>query len=138
MLGWNGCTGVFPASESDNPGMGLSDSLPVNGLAGIWEYEEDGGVLYQLAFDQRGQGTYDWQGGTFETSSLSGRRWVGKWHQSGNDREGGFEAHLSEDYHSATGHWWYTRIGKNGEPTQPGGRFTLTRRFPLGCQHDAC
>ena len=138
ILGCSGCAGHVLSVDSHNATEESSEGLTMNELAGTWEYTEESGILYQLVFDQKGQGTYDWQEGTFETTSLSDRRWVGKWHQSGNDREGGFEALLSEDYRSATGHWWYTRIGENVEPTRPGANFTLIRQTRLVCTKNVC
>ncbi|MDX1412136.1 MAG: hypothetical protein R3351_08255, partial [Nitrospirales bacterium] len=82
---------------------------------------------YPLTLDQQGKGTYEWQEGRFETTSLSNGIWKGTWHQEGNDREGGFELQLHPDLQSATGNWWYTRIGKDQDPLEPGGSFSLRR-----------
>ena len=86
------------------------------------------GVSVRL--DQLGNGTYDWQDGYFETHSLSQGLWKGSWRQMGNDREGEFEAILSESGDSAQGRWWYTRIEMDHQPLQPGGHFVLTRLPP--------
>ncbi len=102
-------------------------TLPSPDLAGVWQYEGDNVVVYMLTLDHQGNGTYDWQGGLFETISLSNGKWRGIWRQNGNDRECGFEAQLSPDFTSATGWWWYTRIGDNKDPLLPGGNFSFSR-----------
>jgi hypothetical protein len=33
----------------------------------------------------------------------------------------------SGDSPVARGHWWYTRIGKDRDPLEPGGTFTMKR-----------
>lgn len=96
-------------------------------LAGMWEYKGSN-IVYLLNLDQCGNGTYKWQNGEFETTGFSDGRWIGVWRQKGNNREGQFEAELSKDHHSALGKWWYTRIGADRHPVQPGGTFVLTRR----------
>ena len=103
--------------------------VKIHELAGGWEYEE-GTVNYQLILDEDGKGTYEWKKGRFETSSLSNGVWKGTWHQEENDREGGFELQLHADLQSAKGSWWYTRIGKDQDPLEPGGTFTLRRVAP--------
>jgi len=95
--------------------------------AGTWEYQE-GDVVYELLLDRNGNGNYEWQQGQLETTYLSGGQWKGKWIQFGNDREGRFEARLSSDGMSAQGKWWYTRIGEDGNPLEPGGEFVLKRK----------
>lgn len=95
-------------------------------LAGVWEYEENH-MVYTLKLDARGNGTYDWQDGRFETWSIADGMWRGAWFQPRNDREGEFALTLSHDHRTATGRWWYTRIGSDTAPTQPGGEFTLRR-----------
>ena len=67
------------------------------------------------------------QEGRFETTALSNGLWKGRWVQLGNDREGGLEARLAKDGMSARGLWWYTRIGNDNDPLEPGGEFTLRR-----------
>lgn len=98
-------------------------------LAGEWEYEDGATVLLRL--DERGNGTYEWKNGRFETVQLSDRTWTGKWVQTENDREGGFEVTLSQDYTEGEGLWWYTRIGSDHAPSEKGGRFHLTKKTPL-------
>lgn len=95
-------------------------------LAGEWEYE-DGGVIV-LRLDDQGNGTYAFKEGRFETIQLSGRRWIGKWSQKENDREGGFRVNLSADSTEGDGTWWYERIGTNMSPSEKGGTFHLTRK----------
>ncbi|MDT7043643.1 hypothetical protein [Candidatus Nitronereus thalassa] len=102
----------------------VPDSL--ESLSGHWEYHE-GEVMYNLVLDQQGNGTYDWQQGRFKTTSLLDKTWKGRWIQLGNDREGGFEAQLEESGLTAHGRWWYTRIGNDLDPIEPGGNFILTR-----------
>ena len=94
--------------------------------AGNWEYEEQGQSVV-LTLDPQGNGTYPWKKGRFFTHQLAGRSWTGSWQQTGNNREGGFELTLSEDFSRAEGRWWYTRIGNDHSPTKTGGRFSLYR-----------
>ena len=100
--------------------------VTIQELAGGWEYQE-GTVHYQLTLDGEGKGTYDWKKGRFETTSLSNGVWKGMWYQDENDREGGFELQLRPDLQSASGSWWYTRIGTDQDPLEPGGSFSLRR-----------
>jgi len=117
-----------PVSLPPSPETPLS-KFKLQELAGGWEYEE-GTVSYQLTLDQEGKGKYGWKKGRFETTSLSNGVWKGTWHQEENDREGEFELQLHPDLQSATGSWWYTRIGKDQDPLEPGGSFTLRRLTP--------
>ncbi len=98
----------------------------ITDLAGLWEYGDNTGS-YAITLDVEGKGPYEWEAGRFETHSLKNRTWTGVWIQEGNDREGGFELMFSENADMAEGEWWYTRIGKDQDPLQPGGRFTMTR-----------
>src|SRR5262244_4420854 len=52
-------------------------------LAGEWEYEDADiyGAALPLTLDRRGKGYYKWKNGRFETHSLIGRTWRGKWFQ---------------------------------------------------------
>ena len=79
-------------------------------LEGTWEIQEEERT-YVATLDAHGNGPYTHEGGTFTTTTLEGRRWSGKWSQTGNDREGEFEVLLSEDGSTAKGRWWYTRVG---------------------------
>jgi hypothetical protein len=108
----------------DQPISHASDPREI--LSGMWEYHE-GEVMYEVFLDRQGNGTYDWQQGRFETTSLQGKMWKGLWIQAGNDREGGFEAQLEEGGMAAHGRWWYTRIGNDYDPLEPGGQFILMR-----------
>lgn len=114
-----------PESLPPPPEKPLSE-VKIQDLAGEWKYEE-GKIIYPLSLDQEGKGTYEWEGGRFETTSLSNGIWEGTWHQEGNDREGGFELQLQPDLQSAVGTWWYTRIGTDRDPLEPGGSFRLRR-----------
>jgi hypothetical protein len=97
-------------------------------LAGEWNYED--GAVVTLTLDAQGYGTYTWQEGRFETTTLNGRTWQGLWFQKENDREGGFIVELSPDYSEGEGRWWYTRVGSNRAPTGKGGTFHLSRKAP--------
>ncbi len=76
-----------------------------------------------------GNGSYTWKKGTIKTTEFVDGKWIGTWHQSGNDREGGFEVILSEDGQQAKGVWWYTRVGeKENIPARKfGGDYTWIR-----------
>lgn len=108
---------VSPKIEAKPPDVG-----------GEWEIKEED-KSYIATLDARGNGTYNWQGGTIITTQISGRLWEGTWSQTGNDREGGFEVLLSEDHTKAEGVWWYTRVGdrKNIPPRITGGSYVFTR-----------
>lgn len=130
-LGVWGCATVpskKSASLPPSPEPALAD-VQIKELAGGWEYEE-GSVTYQITLDQEGKGTYEWKDGRFQTTSLSKGVWKGTWHQTENDREGQFELQLQPDLQSATGSWWYTRIGEDLAPLEPGGNFSLQRVQP--------
>lgn len=105
-------------------------------LEGVWEYE-DGGVAVSLKLDEQGNGTYPWKNGEFLTRALSDHTWIGTWRQPGNDREGGFEVKLSDDYSEGEGRWWYTRIADDTAPTKPGGAFHLTKIEDAGSEDTA-
>jgi hypothetical protein len=98
----------------------------ITDLAGLWEYGDHTGS-YPITLNAEGIGPYEWEEGRFETIALQEGLWTGVWIQEGNDREGGFELTFSENADVAQGEWWYTRIGKDHDPLQPGGRFTMTR-----------
>lgn len=108
----------------------LPENLPVvdrSILAGEWDYIEDGGAVV-LRLDARGNGSYDFKDGRFETRQFDGYRWVGKWYQKENDRDGGFLVNLSADFTEGDGTWWYDRIGANISPSEKGGIFRLSRK----------
>ncbi len=100
-----------------------SGELDVSGQWEIFEVEDD--KRYNAILDGNGNGPYSQHGGRFTTTTMSGRLWEGTWHQSGNDREGGFELQLSDDGTEAKGIWWYTRVGKqkNIPPREHGGTY---------------
>lgn len=133
-----GCTTV-PSEESPAlpfPQKNTLSNIQLKDLAGTWQYEE-ANAAYPLALDQEGKGTYKWKKGRFETTSLSKGIWKGVWFQTDNDREGAFELQLEPDLQTASGHWWYTRIGDDRAPLQPGGTFMLRRLAPgLNDQYD--
>ncbi len=95
-------------------------------LAGLWDYEE-GTVVVVLTLDEAGNGEYLYKDGRFETSSLQGRVWRGRWRQTENDREGEFEVVLSASMTEGDGRWWSTRIGRSLAPGEKGGTFHLSR-----------
>jgi len=99
-------------------------------LAGEWEYEDTdiSGPTIPLTLDRKGKGYYKWKNGRFETYSLIGRTWRGKWFQKENDRDGGFTVEFSPDFSEGEGRWWYSRIGTDRAPTQKGGGFHLTKK----------
>ena len=98
-------------------------------LAGEWEYED--GATVMLRLDERGNGTYPFKDGRFETIQLADHTWVGRWSQKENDREGGFSVTLSKDYSEGQVTWWYARIGADRRPTQKGGSFRLSKKASL-------
>jgi len=97
-------------------------------LSGQWEIQEED-KSYRATLDEKGNGTYTWQGGTLTTSKVSEGLWAGKWVQAGNDREGEFEVLLSEDMETAQGVWWYTRVGEHQTipPREWGGSYLFKR-----------
>lgn len=107
-----------------------SGQLDVSGTWEILEVEDD--KRYQATLDRNGNGPYNQHGGRFTTTTITERLWEGTWHQTGNDREGGFELQLSEDGTEAKGIWWYTRVGKqNGiPPREHGGTYHWKKPRP--------
>jgi len=105
-------------------------------LSGVWEIQEED-KTYQATLNAQGNGPYTHEQGIFTTTELDGRLWSGTWAQEGNDREGGFEVLLAEDYTSAEGVWWYTRVEehKNIPPRIHGGTYFFTRIGPTETQH---
>jgi hypothetical protein len=105
-----------------------SQSGLVIDVSGEWEIQEED-KTYHAVLDASGNGSYTWQQGTLVTTRIAKGYWEGAWHQTGNDREGGFEVRLSEDGLTAQGRWWYTRVGSRGNipPRQWGGDYRLKR-----------
>mgnify|MGYP001366030919 CR=1 FL=1 len=118
-------------SREPHPSQAQSSDEPdVSGTWEILEVEDD--KRYQATLDQNGNGPYSQHGGRFTTTKIAGRLWEGTWHQSGNDREGGFELQLSEDGTEAKGIWWYTRVGKQKgiPPKEHGGTYHWKKPIP--------
>ena len=137
LLGWH------ESSRGASDGMALADHVrivPVQAsvgsapaseapdLSGEWEIQEED-KSYRAMLDRAGNGPYTHQNGRIATTSFADRTWQGTWHQTGNDREGGFEVLLSEDGNQAKGVWWYTRVGdkNNIPPRQWGGSYVWKR-----------
>lgn len=102
----------------------------VTDLSGEWDIlEVEDNKTYKATLDKSGNGPYTQQGGRFVTTKFEDRLWQGTWHQTGNDREGGFEVLLSEDGTNAKGVWWYSRVGdkNNIPPRQWGGTYVWKR-----------
>jgi len=124
-------------ASSDQPTFTLAsttsgpDAQP--DLSGEWDIlEVEDNKTYKATLDKSGNGPYTQQGGRFVTTKCVDRSWQGTWHQSGNDREGGFELLLAEDGKQAKGVWWYTRVGdkNNIPPRQWGGTYVWKRLTP--------
>ena len=123
-----GCAGL---SKQDSSTDSASIPRSVEDLSGSWEYVDSNGT-FTLTLNKRGKGTYEWKNGRIETEELTNGVWTGKWYQTENDREGGFRLRLSPGSPLADGVWWYTRIGKDHAPLEPGGTFALRRIPPMG------
>ena len=123
-----GCTKLSYEIHPDQHGLDKPAHVPqaIGELAGPWEYEDKTGS-HTFTLNAEGYGLYDWEDGRFETRSLENGIWTGVWIQEGNDREGGFELQFSDDASGAQGEWWYTRIGTDNDPLEPGGQFKMTR-----------
>ena len=104
-------------------------------LSGLWEIQEED-KTYQATLDSKGNGPYTHEQGLFTTTELDGRLWSGTWQQKGNDREGEFEVLLSENYRTAEGVWWYTRVEehRNIPPRIHGGSYFFKRLGPANTQ----
>ncbi|MBK9306292.1 MAG: nuclear transport factor 2 family protein [Nitrospira sp.] len=102
-------------------------------VSGTWEIlEVEDDKRYQATLDRDGNGPYSQHGGRFTTTKIAGRLWEGMWHQSGNDREGGFQLQLSDNGTEAKGIWWYTRVGKQKgiPPREHGGTYHWKKPIP--------
>ncbi len=138
MISLTGCAEI----SRQEPGQTAFGSQPVSfpkqiqDLSGNWEYQDQAGEG-DITLNADGVGKYDWKDGRFVTESFEEGVWKGKWIQKENDREGGFELRFSTDPHLATGKWWYTRIGEDQDPLEPGGEFSMKRisTNPLGTQN---
>ncbi len=116
------------------PGKGSTQTSKKNrpiekfDLSSRWEFQEEE-RNYTATFGKNGNGSYTWQNGKMVTKEFKDRIWSGTWHQTGNDREGGFEVLVSEDVNQAEGVWWYTRVGeqKNIPPKEWGGSYIWVR-----------
>ena len=113
--------------------VSVADGLP--DVSGEWEIEEED-KSYRATLDKTGNGTYTHKGGILKTTGFANRLWQGTWQQPENDREGGFEVLLSEDYKEAKGIWWYTRVQghKNIPPREHGGTYSWKRLTPPPAQ----
>lgn len=120
---------MLPSAKVPTPGLpGIARGIDPSGT---WIYEETGQAIL-LELDAEGNGAYPWKDGVFRTFSIADHVWTGTWHQTGNDREGGFEIKMNDDYSAGDGRWWYTRIGNNRDPKRPGGTFSLERQSSPG------
>jgi hypothetical protein len=128
LLLLSGCVGGAPSVSQDISSRFTTFSLPqrIEDLAGAWEYKDTAGEGI-ITLNTEGKGVYEWEEGLFETHFLENRTWTGAWIQEGNDREGGFKLTFSDDPSVAQGEWWYTRIGNDKDPLQPGGTFRMSR-----------
>ncbi len=127
-----GIPGASPSTAtSSTPTETGTPAREMLDLSGEWLIEEED-KTYRAFLDRKGNGSYTHQGGTFHAISSIDRRLLGTWHQTGNDREGGFEVLLSEDATQAQGIWWYTRVGtrNNIPPRLHGGTYLWKRLSP--------
>jgi hypothetical protein len=97
----------------------------VEELAGSWEYIDSNGTVPITSWIRKGMGRMTGKAGLIETVELTRGVWKGKWYQKENDREGEFLIRFSTEPLVAEGQWWYTRIGSDTKPLDPGGRFTM-------------
>ena len=111
------------------PSSAALPGAPSADVSGEWDIQEED-KSYRAVLDASGRGRYSWQDGVLVTTRIVDGKWEGTWHQTGNDREGGFEMRLSKDRMTAHGRWWYTRVGSrdNIPPRQWGGEYRWTRR----------
>ena len=123
-----GCAEFIPPASQEIHSSPMISSPPreIKDLAGSWEYKDAAGEGI-IMLDAKGHGAYEWEEGRLQTLSLKNGVWTGVWIQEGNDREGGFELTFSKDALVAEGKWWYTRIGKDTDPLEPGGPFKMIR-----------
>lgn len=142
LLSWHeslrNATGAMPVDDRLKSAvprtMASSTSQPsAPDLSGEWDIlEVEDNKSYKATLDKAGNGPYTQHDGRFVTTQYTDRLWQGTWHQTGNDREGGFELLLSEDGTQAKGVWWYSRVGtqKNIPPREHGGTYVWKRLAP--------
>jgi ketosteroid isomerase-like protein len=130
--------GAIPVVDKSKSGGSMmrtatTGASTVPDLSGEWDILEiEDNKTYKATLDTSGNGPYTQQSGRFVTTKFEDRLWQGTWHQTGNDREGGFEVLLSEDGTQAKGVWWYSRVGDktNIPPRQWGGTYVWKRLTP--------
>jgi SnoaL-like domain len=142
LLSWHeslrNASGAMPADDRLKTAtphtVASSASQPsVPDLSGEWDIlEVEDNKSYKATLDKTGNGPYTQHDGRFVTTKYTDRLWQGTWHQTGNDREGGFELLLSEDGTQAKGVWWYSRVGtqKDIPPREHGGTYVWKRLAP--------
>ena len=130
LLIFVGCVETTPHVSQESHSKTYAQPQRIEDLAGSWEYKDLAGQG-MITLNAEGKGAYDWEEGRFETLSLKNGKWTGVWIQEGNDRAGGFELTFSDDASIAQGEWWYTRIGKDRDPLEPGGTFRMLRSSVL-------
>ncbi|MEX0829258.1 MAG: hypothetical protein WD032_03365 [Nitrospirales bacterium] len=132
LLTLSGCANTTRPESQEIHTRSITVTIPqqIEDLAGVWEYKDAAGEGI-LMLNAEGKGAYEWEEGRFETLSLKNGMWTGRWIQEGNDREGEFKLTFSDDASVAQGEWWYTRIGKDHNPLQPGGMFRMSRTSSL-------
>jgi len=108
------------------PNQECPHGIDKNVLAGRWRYLEQGSS-FLLNLDGQGNGSYSWKDGRVVSVCLDRQILRGQWLQSENDREGGFEIKLNSEMTAGDGRWWYSRIGGQNKPKQPGGDFRIER-----------
>jgi hypothetical protein len=139
LLSWHeslrNATGAMPVDDrlktAAPRSVASSTGQPsVPDLSGEWDIlEVEDNKSYKATLDKAGNGPYTQHDGRFLTTKYTDRLWQGTWHQTGNDREGGFELLLSEDGTQAKGVWWYSRFEthKNIPPREHGGTYVWKR-----------
>ena len=97
-------------------------------LRGTWFIEEED-TTYYATLDENGSGPYTHKNGRFTGIEFKDGKLLGTWHQTENDREGGFEVVFSDNGNEARGIWWYTRVGSQGNipPREHGGTYFWKR-----------
>ena len=127
MVGCAKDTGRHVRESQTSVAPPATAGAPYPSLAGTWAYEESGKTIL-ITLNEYGNGTYEWKDGQFMTVMYANGVWKGLWSQRENDRDGEFEVVFSQDRPIGEGRWWYTRIGSDTAPTQPGGVFHIAPR----------